>query len=84
MLIALFAPWLAPHDPNWQDRRRGYKHRVVSTGSALTVTGRPTFTFNLRQPSGTGAGGIVTIITLPVGLLIGILAGYYGAGWNAC
>ncbi|HAY7889280.1 TPA: ABC transporter permease, partial [Shigella flexneri] len=19
MLIALFAPWLAPHDPNWQD-----------------------------------------------------------------
>lgn len=19
VLIALFAPWLAPHDPNWQD-----------------------------------------------------------------
>ncbi|CAI2944228.1 hypothetical protein ECAZ01_02907 [Escherichia coli] len=43
MLIALFAPWLAPHDPNWQDARPGYKHRVVSTGSALTVTGETYF-----------------------------------------
>lgn len=43
MLIALFAPWLAPHDPNWQDAAARLQHRVVSTGSALTVTGETYF-----------------------------------------
>lgn len=62
-------------------RRRDYKHRVVSTGSALTVTGGDLLSrliYGSRPALGLVA--LVTIITLPVGLLIGILAGYYG-GW---
>lgn len=62
-------------------RRRDYKHRVVSTGSALTVTGETYFRLIYGSRPALGLVALVTIITLPVGLLIGILAGYYG-GWQ--
>lgn len=81
VLIALFAPWLAPVDPNWQNAA----HRLLPPStehwfgtdsygrdvlSRLIYGTRPTL----------GLVMLVTVITLPLGLLVGMLAGYYG-GW---
>ena len=80
MLIALFAPWLAPHDPNWQDAAARLQAPVVRrAGSALVRARRLSRLIYGSRPA-LGLVALVTIITLPVGLLIGILAGYYG-GW---
>jgi ABC-type dipeptide/oligopeptide/nickel transport system permease subunit len=38
LLIALFAPWLAPLDPNWQDAAARCRVRARGTGSAPTAT----------------------------------------------
>ena len=41
VLTALFAPWLAPHDPNWQDAAavlRALYELEQDTGSAPTAT----------------------------------------------
>ncbi|OIR34846.1 hypothetical protein BHG03_25850 [Klebsiella pneumoniae] len=38
VLTALFAPWLAPHDPNWQDAAARLQGPGRDTGSAPTAT----------------------------------------------
>lgn len=38
VLTALFAPWLAPHDPNWQDAAARLQGLARGTGSAPTAT----------------------------------------------
>ena len=81
MLIALFAPWLAPHDPNWQDaaarlQAPGSQHWLGTDSYGRDLLSR--LIYGSRPALGLVA--LVTIITLPVGLLIGILSGYYG-GW---
>jgi ABC-type antimicrobial peptide transport system permease subunit len=38
VLTALFAPWLAPHDPNWQDAAARLQGPGAGTGSAPTAT----------------------------------------------
>ena len=81
MLIALFAPWLAPHDPNWQDaaarlQAPSRQHWLGTDSYGRDLLSR--LIYGSRPALGLVA--LVTIITLPVGLLIGILAGYYG-GW---
>ncbi len=38
VLTALFAPWLAPHDPNWQDAAARLQGPGRDTGSAQTAT----------------------------------------------
>ncbi|WP_336821384.1 ABC transporter permease [Cedecea sp. VD20] len=81
VLIALFAPWLAPFDPNWQDAAAR-----LQAPNAQHLLGTDSYGRDLlsRLLYGTrpalGLVLLVTIITLPVGLLIGILSGYYG-GW---
>ena len=81
MLIALFAPWLAPHDPNWQDaaarlQAPSRQHWLGTDSYGRDLLSR--LIYGSRPALGLVA--LVTIITLPVGLLIGILAGHYG-GW---
>jgi len=81
LLVALFAPWLAPLDPNWQDAAA----RLQAPSSAHWL-GTDSYGRDLlsRLIYGTrpalGLVALVTAITLPAGLLIGILSGYYG-GW---
>lgn len=81
VLIAVFAPLIAPFDPNWQDAAARLQapnaHHWLGTDSygrdllsRLVYGARPAIGLVL----------LVTVITLPVGLLIGILSGYYG-GW---
>ena len=81
VLTALFAPWLAPHDPNWQDAAARLQGPGRDTGSAPTATAATccrALLYGARPALGLVA--LVTAITLPVGLLVGILSGYYG-GW---
>ena len=80
LVLTALRPWLAPHDPNWQDAaarlqaRAGHWLGTDSYGrdllSRLLYGARPAL----------GLVALVTAITLPVGLLVGILSGYYG-GW---
>jgi len=81
VLVALFAPWLAPQDPNWQNAADrllppGGNHWLGTDSygrdmlSRLIYGTRPTLGLVL----------LVTVITLPLGLLVGVLSGYYG-GW---
>ena len=81
ILIALFAPLLAPHDPNWQDaaarlQAPNSQHWLGTDSYGRDLLSR--LIYGSRPALGLVA--LVTIITLPVGLLIGILSGYYG-GW---
>ncbi|HBR4382860.1 TPA: ABC transporter permease, partial [Klebsiella pneumoniae] len=81
VLTALFAPWLAPHDPNWQDAAArlqgpGAGHLLGTDSYGRDLLSR--LLYGARPALGLVA--LVTAITLPVGLLVGILSGYYG-GW---
>ena len=81
VLTALFAPWLAPHDPNWQDAAArlqgpGAGHWLGTDSYGRDLLSR--LLYGTRPALGLVA--LVTAITLPVGLLVGILSGYYG-GW---
>ncbi|MCS5880465.1 ABC transporter permease [Klebsiella variicola subsp. variicola] len=81
VLTALFAPWLAPHDPNWRDAAArlqgpGAGHWLGTDSYGRDLLSR--LLYGARPALGLVA--LVTAITLPVGLLVGILSGYYG-GW---
>ena len=81
VFIALFAPWLAPVDPNWQDAAArleapGARHWLGTDSYGRDLLSR--LIYGTRPALGLVA--LVTVITLPAGLLVGILSGYYG-GW---
>ncbi|WP_226571657.1 ABC transporter permease [Mangrovibacter yixingensis] len=79
--IALFAPWLAPTDPNWQnaaDRLAapGLHHWLGTDSYGRDMLSR--LLYGARPALGLVL--LVSIITLPLGLIVGIVSGYYG-GW---
>lgn len=81
VFIALFAPWLVPIDPNWQDaaarlQAPNGQHWLGTDGYGRDLLSR--LIYGTRPALGLVA--LVTVITLPAGLLVGILSGYYG-GW---
>jgi peptide/nickel transport system permease protein len=81
LLVALFAPLLAPFDPNWQDAAArlqppNSRHWLGTDSYGRDLLSR--LIYGSRPALGLVL--LVTVITLPMGLLIGILSGYYG-GW---
>ena len=81
VFIALFAPRLVPVDPNWQDaaarlQAPNGQHWLGTDGYGRDLLSR--LIYGTRPALGLVA--LVTVITLPAGLLVGILSGYYG-GW---
>lgn len=73
--------WLAPVDPNWQDaaarlQAPNDQHWLGTDGYGRDLLSR--LIYGTRPALGLVA--LVTVITLPAGLLVGILSGYYG-GW---
>ncbi|MBT1732806.1 ABC transporter permease [Enterobacter asburiae] len=81
VVIALFAPWLAPLDPNWQDAAARLQAPNTQHWLGTDSYGRDLLSrliYGTRPALGLVA--LVTVITLPAGLLVGILSGYYG-GW---
>lgn len=79
-LLALAAPWIAPYDPNFQDMGGrlappSMVHLLGTDGlgrdlfSRLLYGARPTI----------GLALMVVVLTVPLGLVVGILAGYCGS-----
>ncbi len=79
VLVALFAPWLAPFDPDLQDigqrlQSPSAMHLLGTDGlgrdmlSRLVYGARPTL----------GLVALVVLLTVPAGLTVGIVSGYYG------
>jgi peptide/nickel transport system permease protein len=81
VLVALLAPWIAPYDPSLQDighrlQPPSAAHWLGTDGlgrdllSRLIYGARPTL----------GLVALVVILTVPIGLTVGIVSGYCG-GW---
>ena len=81
VLVALFAPWMAPFDPSLQDighrlQPPAAAHLLGTDGlgrdllSRLIYGARPTL----------GLVALVVVLTVPIGLIVGIVSGYCG-GW---
>ena len=79
LLTALFAPWITPMDPNWQNPASRLavpeaQHWLGTDSYGRDVLSR--LIYGTRPALGLVA--LVSAITLPAGLLVGILSGYYG------
>ena len=80
-LIALLAPWLAPHDPNAIDATRilappDLAHPFGSDALGRDVLSRVIFAY--RVSLGVAVGS--TLVAFLVGIPLGLYAGYHG-GW---
>jgi peptide/nickel transport system permease protein len=82
LLVALLAPWIAPHDPLTQDLSR----RLLPPGTPGNLLGTDDFGRDILSRIIYGARITLYIIALvaisapTLGLLIGTVAGYFG-GW---
>ena len=82
LLVALLAPWIAPHDPLTQDLSR----RLLPPGTPGNLLGTDDFGRDILSRIIHGARITLYIIALvaltapTLGLLIGTIAGYFG-GW---
>ena len=81
MGVALFAPWIATHDPLAQDLGRALKAPSASHWFGTDEYGRDVFS---RLVHGSRISlyiiALVTVIVGPVGLAVGTVSGYFG-GW---
>jgi ABC-type dipeptide/oligopeptide/nickel transport system permease subunit len=80
LLAALFAPWLAPHDPYSGDLRSAY---LVKPGSRFLLgtdtQGRDVLSRVLYGARLSLAVGLVSqSVSATIGILLGLIAGYYG------
>jgi ABC-type dipeptide/oligopeptide/nickel transport system permease subunit len=80
VLAALFAPWLAPHDPLSGDLRGAY---LVKPGSRFLLgtdtQGRDVLSRVLYGARLSLSVGIISqTVAVSLGVLLGLLAGYYG------
>ena len=81
MIVALFAPWIASHDPLQQDLTRALQAPGATHWFGTDEYGRDVFS---RLVYGSRITLyivlLVTVIVGPIGLLIGTVSGYFG-GW---
>ncbi len=81
MIVALFAPWIASHDPLQQDLSRALQAPGAAHWFGTDEYGRDVFS---RLVYGSRITLyivlLVTVIVGPIGLLIGTVSGYFG-GW---
>lgn len=81
MIVALFAPWIASHDPLQQDLTRALQAPGAAHWFGTDEYGRDVFS---RLVDGSRITLyivlLVTVIVGPIGLLIGTVSGYFG-GW---
>ena len=78
-LAALLAPWIAPHDPNALDfsaqlQPPSWDHWMGTDENGRDVFSRVLYGFRLDL----GVVALITYLPLPVGLVLGAVAGYFG------
>lgn len=82
LVMALFAPWLAPHDPITQN----LQNRLMPPGTSGHLLGTDDFGRDILSRILYGSRitlfiiGLVTVTAPVFGLLVGTVAGYFG-GW---
>lgn len=79
VLLSVFAPWIAPHDPNAQDLLKSFEPSSAQHFFGTDQQGRDIFSRILYGARTTllGAMAVVTIATV-IGVPLGLIAGYYG------
>ncbi|KIH82503.1 ABC transporter permease [Pseudomonas batumici] len=81
VLVAVFAPWLSPFDPNLQDIPQRLLPPSASHWLGTDGFGRDLFTRLLYGARPTLLLVLlVLLLTLPIGVLVGVTASFYG-GW---
>ena len=79
LLVALFAPWIATHDPLIQDLNNSLKAPSSAHWFGTDEYGRDVFS---RLVHGSRITlyviSLVTVIVGPVGLMVGTISGYFG------
>jgi peptide/nickel transport system permease protein len=79
VLIALLAPWLAPHDPNAIDLINSYSPPTRLHPLGADQNGRDALSRLLYAARISMSVGLVAVsIYLSLGVLLGLVAGYYG------
>jgi len=79
ILLSVFAPWIAPHDPNAQDLLKSFEPSSTHHFFGTDQQGRDIFSRVLYGARTTllGAVAVVAIATV-IGVPLGLIAGYYG------
>lgn len=78
MIIAIFAPFVAPHDPNYQPFPIFCKNPAPNTPWARTILGRCVYSRVIYGTRITIVVGVVAVlIAMTLGTTLGLLAGYY-------
>ena len=81
LLVAAFAPWLAPFDPAAQDLRLRLQPPSLAHWLGTDELGRDILSRIIHGARITlYIVGLVVVIAAPIGLLVGTVAGYFG-GW---
>jgi len=83
-LAALFAPLLAPHDPTAVDATQRLAPASWAHPLGTDQLGRDTLSrllFGARWSLGTAA--LATVIVMAIGIVVGMVAGYYGGHLDA-
>ena len=79
VVSALLAPWLAPHDPLTQDLAVRLQPPSVAHLCGTDGLGRDVLSRLLYGARATlGLVALVTVLMVPLGLIVGIIAGYWG------
>jgi peptide/nickel transport system permease protein len=79
--LALFAPWIAPHDPNEQFAGKKFARPSAMFPLGADGLGRDMLSRLAygAQPS-VGSAALATVLIAAIGITLGVLAGYRG-GW---
>lgn len=81
ILVAVFAPWLAPYDPGAQDLLRALQPPSAVHWFGTDEYGRDVFSRIVHGSRITlYIVSLVALVVGPIGLAIGVVAGYFG-GW---
>jgi peptide/nickel transport system permease protein len=81
VIFALFAPWIAPHDPAFIDLQTrldppSHAHWFGTDELGRDILSRIIYGARISML----VGGSVVLFSLAIGLIIGSIAGYYGGG----
>jgi peptide/nickel transport system permease protein len=79
LAVALFAPWIAPHDPQVQDLSAALQAPGAGHWFGTDEYGRDVFSRVVWGARTTlYIVGLVTVVVGPVGLAVGAVSGYFG------
>ncbi len=84
VLVALFAPWIAPHDPLAQDLAQALQAPSATHWFGTDEFGRDLFSRLVHGARITlYIVALVTVVVGPLGMAVGVVSGYFGGAVDA-